>query len=398
MLLFNYHFRYTFYLGGINMGDYFKNRLKTLRTEKNLTQSTLAKELNYSRSTIAQYESGIREPSLNFLIDISNFFNVSSDYLLGRTNIRLSFQDYLSKYTESILLFINPQNGKIVDYSPGALNFYGYTESEFFKKTIFDLNTLPKNKVMGLIKEARNSHKKKFNLQHKLSNNEIKDVKVTTTTLVIGKTKVLGSLIQDITNINHESKICKLNNSLIKLVTNFHSNKFPYKNNFQKNVAKLAHLIGSRLSLYDKTIKNIEKAAMLHDLGEIIFSCTILNKPSELTESEYLIVKQHPQIAYDMLKKVGFDDKVSEIILQHHEMLDGSGYPHGLKDKEILMESKILGAADTVIAMLSKRPYRNAFSFEKVIEEIEKYKDIKYDAKIVDTIINIFSKNEFTLK
>ena len=380
------------------MGDYFKNRLKTLRTEKNLTQSTLAKELNYSRSTIAQYESGIREPSLNFLIDISNFFNVSSDYLLGRTNIRLSFQDYLSKYTDSILLFINPQNGKIVDYSPGALNFYGYTESEFFKKTIFDLNTLPKNKVMGLIKEARNSHKKKFNLQHKLSNNEIKDVKVTTTTLVIGKTKVLGSLIQDITNINHESKICKLNNSLIKLVTNLHSNKFPYKNNFQKNVAKLSHLIGSRLSLYDKTIKNIEKAAMLHDLGEIILSCTILNKPSELTESEYLIVKQHPQIAYDMLKKVGFDDKVSEIILQHHEMLDGSGYPHGLKDKEILMESKILGAADTVIAMLSKRPYRNAFSFEKVIEEIEKYKDIKYDAKIVDTIINIFSENEFTLK
>jgi len=382
------------------MGDYFKNRLKTLRTEKNLTQSTLAKELNYSRSTIAQYESGIREPSLNFLIDISNFFNVSSDYLLGRTNIRLSFQDYLSKYTESILLFINPQNGKIVDYSPGALNFYGYTESEFFKKTIFDLNTLPKNKVMGLIKEARNSHKKKFNLQHKLSNNEIKDVKVTTTTLVIGKTKVLGSLIQDITNINHESKICKLNNSLIKLVTNLHSNKFPYKNNFQKNVAKLSHLIGSRLSLYDKTIKNIEKAAMLHDLGEIILSCTILNKPSELTESEYLIVKQHPQIAYDMLKKVGFDDKVSEIILQHHEMLDGSGYPHGLKDKEILMESKILGAADTVIAMLSKRPYRDAFTIEKMIEEIEQYKNIKYDEKIIDIIIQIFSEseNEFNLK
>src|SRR6056297_224194 len=208
------------------MGDYFKNRLKTLRKEKNLTQNKLAMELNYSRSTIAQYKSGIRDPSLNFLIDISNFFNVSLDYLLGRTNIRLSFQDYLSKYTESILLFINPQNGKIVDYSPGAINFYGYTEAKFLDKTIFDLNTLSKSEIIELMHEANNSHKKTFYFKHRVSNDKIKDVKVTTTTLVIGETKVLGSLIQDITNINQESKINKLNDSLIKFISNLHSSKF----------------------------------------------------------------------------------------------------------------------------------------------------------------------------
>lgn len=380
------------------MEDYFKNRLQTLRKEKNMTQNKLAKELNYSRSTVAQYETGVRVSSINFLIEVSDFFNVSLDYLLGRTDIRLSFQNYLSKYTESILLFINPQNGKIVDYSPGASNFYGYTKEEFFKITIFDVNTLPKNKVMELIKEARNSHKKKFILQHKLSNGEVKDVKVTTTNLTIGDKKVLGSLIQDITNINHKSKTYRLNDSLIKLINKFHSNKFPHKNYFQENVANLSSLIGSKLSLSNKRLNNIKKAAMLHDLGEIILPCTIINKPDKLTDCEYILLKQHPQIAYDMLKEVSFNDKIGEIILQHHERLDGSGYPFGLKDKEILMESKILGTADTVIAMLSKRPYRDAFSFEKVIEEIKKYKDIKYDAKIVDTIINIFSKNEFTLK
>jgi PAS domain S-box-containing protein len=380
------------------MGDYFKNRLKTLRKEKNLTQNKLAMELNYSRSTIAQYESGIRDPSLNFLIDISNFFNVSSDYLLGRTNIRLCFQDYLSEYTESILLFINPQNGKIVDYSPGALNFYGYTEAEFLNKTIFDLNILPKNKTVKSIQEAYNSNKKTFHFKHRLSNGKIKDVKVTTTTLVINETKVIGSLIQDITNINQESKIYKLNDSLIKFISNLHSYKFPHKNHFHENTANLSYLIGNRLSLPNKCLKTLKKSAMLHDLGEINMPSTILNKKTCLSESEYILIKQHPQIAYDILKDVGFDEKINKIILQHHERLDGSGYPNGLKDKEILLESKILGAADTVVAMLSKRPYRDTLSFEKVIEEIEKYKNIKYDDKIIDTIIQIFSRNKFRLK
>ena len=137
---------------------------------------------------------------------------------------------------------------------------------------------------------------------------------------------------------------------------------------------------------------------MLHDLGGMNILCSILNKNTRLSESEYLLIKQHPQLAYDMLKEVGFNEKIKKIILQHHERLDGSGYPYGLKDKEILLEAKILGAADSVVAMLSKRPYRNAFTIEKLIEEIEKYKNIKYDEKIINTIIQIFSKNEFNLK
>ena len=380
------------------MKDYFKNRLKTLRAEKKLTQNELAKKLKYSRSTISQYEGGLRDPSLNFIIDISDFFNVSLDYLLGRTNIRLSFQDYLSKYTESILLFINPQNGRIVDYSPGAINFYGYTEAEFLDKTIFDLNTLSKSEIMELMQEANNSHKKTFYFKHRLSNNKIKDVKVTTTTLVIGKTRVLGSLIQDITNINQESNAFKLNDSLIKFISNLHSSKFPYKKYFQENTANLSYLIGSRLSLANKRLKNLEKSAMLHDLGEINLPCTILHKKNQLSDSEYLLIKQHPQLAYDMLKDVGFNEKINKIILQHHESLDGSGYPQGLKGEEILLEAKILGAADTVVAMLSKRPYRDAFALETVIEELKKYKNIKYDEAIANTIIQIFTKNKFKLK
>jgi len=139
---------------------------------------------------------------------------------------------------------------------------------------------------------------------------------------------------------------------------------------------------------------------MLHDLGEINLPCTILNKNTRLSDSEYLLIKQHPQLAYDMLKEVGFNEKIKKIILQNHERLDGSGYPNGLKDKEILLEAKIIGAADTVVAMLSKRPYRDAFTIEKMIEEIEQYKNIKYDEKIIDIIIQIFSEseNEFNLK
>jgi len=152
--------------------------------------------------------------------------------------------------------------------------------------------------------------------------------------------------------------------------------------------------------LANKSLKTLKKSAMLHDLGEINLPCTILNKNTRLSDSEYLLIKQHPQLAYDMLKEVGFNEKIKKIILQNHERLDGSGYPNGLKDKEILLEAKIIGAADTVVAMLSKRPYRDAFTIEKMIEEIEQYKNIKYDEKIIDIIIQIFSEseNEFNLK
>ena len=122
----------------------------------------------------------------------------------------------------------------------------------------------------------------------------------------------------------------------------------------------------------------------------------ILAKPSRLTELEFDMIKAHPQVAYDILSRIDFPWPVAEIILQHHEWLDGSGYPHGLKGEEILFEARILAVADVVEAMSSHRPYRPAHTLEETLEEIERGKGTLYDSQVVEACLRLFSEGRFS--
>jgi len=122
----------------------------------------------------------------------------------------------------------------------------------------------------------------------------------------------------------------------------------------------------------------------------------ILAKPSRLTELEFDMIKTHPQVAYDILSRIDFPWPVAEIILQHHERLDGSGYPHGLKGEEILFEARILAVADVVEAMSSHRPYRPAHTLEETLEEIERGKGTLYDSQVVEACLRLFSEGRFS--
>ena len=121
----------------------------------------------------------------------------------------------------------------------------------------------------------------------------------------------------------------------------------------------------------------------------------ILSNPGRLTEIEFNLIKEHPKVGYDVLKKIDFIWPVAEIVLQHHERINGSGYPRGLKNNEILIESKIIGVADVVEAMSSHRPYRPALGIDKALEEISKNKGILYDPEVVDICIKIFKEEGF---
>jgi HD-GYP domain-containing protein (c-di-GMP phosphodiesterase class II) len=123
-----------------------------------------------------------------------------------------------------------------------------------------------------------------------------------------------------------------------------------------------------------------------------------LTKPTKLTEQEFSLIKNHPVICYDCIKDIDFSGKVAEIILQHHEKLDGSGYPKGLKDKEILLEAKILCVADVVEAMSSHRPYRPALGIDKALEEISMNKGKLYDPDVVDACVKLFKEDGFKFK
>jgi len=171
--------------------------------------------------------------------------------------------------------------------------------------------------------------------------------------------------------------------------------KDPYTAGHQWRVTKLACAIATEMGFPNDRIEKIYIAGLLYDIGKIAIPAEILNKSRELTEAEYNLIKTHSQIGYDILKNIEFSEPIAQIVLQHHEMIDGSGYPQGLKGEEILLEAKILAVADVVEAMSFHRPYRPALGLDKVLEEISKNKGILYDPKVVDTCLKLFTEKGF---
>ena len=139
-------------------------------------------------------------------------------------------------------------------------------------------------------------------------------------------------------------------------------------------------------------------AAVIHDLGKIQVPAEILSKPTRLSRIEYELIKTHPEAGYTILKDVEFPWPIAQMVYQHHERLDGSGYPRGLKDAEILIGAKILAVADTVEAMASHRPYRAGLGVDKALEEIIKNSSITYDAAVVDACVLLFREKRFAFQ
>jgi putative nucleotidyltransferase with HDIG domain len=166
----------------------------------------------------------------------------------------------------------------------------------------------------------------------------------------------------------------------------------PYTAGHQKRVSLLVEAIGKRLGLKDDVLKGLNVAALIHDIGKISVPSEILSQPGRLSEIEFNFMKEHPQVGYDILKDIEFPWPVADSILQHHERLDGSGYPQGLRGKDIILEARILAVADVSEAMLSHRPYRPALNMEKLQNELKTGRTKRYDAKVVDACLKCFSE------
>ena len=169
----------------------------------------------------------------------------------------------------------------------------------------------------------------------------------------------------------------------------------PYTAGHERRVAVLAAAIAREMGLPEETVHGIALAASIHDLGKIRVPAEILSKPGKLNPIEYELVKVHSQTGYDIIKDVQFTLPIAQMVLQHHERLDGSGYPQGLKDGQILLEAKILAVADVVEAMLSHRPYRPGLGAEAALEEITRQRGVFYDPVVVDSCIALFKDKKF---
>lgn len=169
----------------------------------------------------------------------------------------------------------------------------------------------------------------------------------------------------------------------------------PYTAGHQRRVADLGRAIAGEMGLSEDRLEAVRIAGLLHDLGKISVPAAILSKPGRLSEAEFAIIKSHAQVGYEILREIEFPWPLAEIVHQHHERLDGSGYPQGLAGEEIFLEARIIGVADVVEAMASHRPYRPAVGIDAALEEISKKKDVLYDPEVVDACLRLFRERGF---
>ena len=195
----------------------------------------------------------------------------------------------------------------------------------------------------------------------------------------------------------HEQRLHKNMLQTVGAIASIVEMRDPYTSGHQARVAEIAKEIARQMGLTEEQMQAIHLAGLVHDLGKIRIPAEILSKPSRLNEIEYSLIKMHPQAGYDILKGVDFSWPIAEMVMQHHERMDGSGYPRGLKGEEILQGARILVVADVVEAMSSHRPYRPGLGIDAALSEINRGRGTQYDPQVVDACVALFRERGYVI-
>jgi len=303
------------------------------------------------------------------------------------------------------IYIISPEGFEYVN--PAFEKICGYREKEVLGKDFNFIDLIhPEDRELILErKEARERGKElptMYEFRIITKDRNIRHVEVNTVPLPGNRARVLG-ILRDITQrkiaeeeVNYTMEMLrKAMGGTIQAISRIIEMRDPYTSGHQRRVADLARAIATEMGLPKDKIDGIRMAALIHDIGKISVPAEILSKPGRLNKMEFKMIKSHPKTGYEILKRVEFPWPIAQIILQHHERIDGSGYPSGLQDKEILIEAKIIGVADIIEAMSSHRPYRPALGIDKALEEISKNRGVLYDPKVVDACLKLFMEKGF---
>lgn len=193
-------------------------------------------------------------------------------------------------------------------------------------------------------------------------------------------------------------KLRRVMGGIIQAMTLTIETRDPYTAGHQRRVATLARAIACEMDLPNEQCDGIRIAGIVHDIGKISIAKEILAKPGKLNELDINMIRTHPIVGYNILKTIEFPWPIAQIVLQHQERLDGSGYPAGLEGENIILEARVLAVADVVEAMTFRRPYRIALGIDKALAEIIGNKGILYDPKVVDACMNLFHEKGFSFE
>jgi len=394
-----------------DLNEDLKNYEKLINGEINSYKSDLrVKRKDGSIGWNRIYVSKVTDMNGKFLYSISLVEDITEQKELELKNIFHELRLRAIFEQASVGVTVIDKDGNFIEFNNAFQNMMGYNEDEIRKKNFKDFTyssdlienlKLFEDAVSGKIEkyiiEKRYIRKDGTIFWGKVNSSVIKDKE--------GNILYLINLIEDITDRkNKEIKLKEKDENLEKIfkqtvlaLSKLIEMKEYYTYGHQKRVSELSVLVAKKMQLDEDKINTIKYAGLLHDIGKVEVPIEILNKPSQLTRNELDLVKLHSYYGYEILKTIEFPYPLAEIVYQHHERIDGSGYPRGLKDDEILLETKILSVCDVVEAISSQRIYRDKWSIDMIVNELEQYKSIKYDSKVVDAILEIFKENNYDL-
>jgi PAS domain S-box-containing protein/putative nucleotidyltransferase with HDIG domain len=298
------------------------------------------------------------------------------------------------------------------DCNTKALNMFGCSRDQITRHSPVEFSPTcqpdgkdSKEDLLQKLYAASSGEPQFFEWRHRRYDGTVFDAEVSLNRIALGEETVLQGIVRDITERKQsgeklEQTLETVRNAMgatIRVIAQVVETRDPYTAGHQRRVADLARAIATEMQLPVNMIEGIRMAGVIHDIGKVSVPAEILSKPGRLTFKEFELIKEHPQTGYDILKEVEFPWPIATVVLQHHEKMDGSGYPQGLKADQISLEARIMAVADVLEAIASHRPYRPALGVNVALEEILKGRGTQFDAEVVDTCLHLFREKDFKL-
>jgi PAS domain S-box-containing protein len=326
--------------------------------------------------------------------------------------LRKSEEKYRNIFENSVEgIYQSTPEGQFISVNPAMVRIYGYASPEELMTSITHISEqLYVNPDKKKYKDPLNEYGVVENLETQFYRKDgcIRWGSISTRVVkdATGKVLYYEGIVEDITTrkLAEEElkqtleKLRKTLGGTINAMSLMVEMRDPYTASHQRQVTQLAIAIATEMGLSKDITDSIRMAGVVHDIGKMSIPAEILSKPTKLSYIEYGLIKTHPQSGHDTLKGTELPYPIAEIVHQHHERLDGSGYPQGLKGDNIILEARILAVADVVEAMASHRPYRPALGIDAALNEIEQNKGILYDAEVVEVCLKLFKEKGFKLE
>jgi PAS domain S-box-containing protein len=340
-------------------------------------------------------------PIISSMVDMSDNFACEA-LRVSETRYRRLFET-----AQDGILLLNAETAHIEDVNPFLIKLLNYSYEEFLGKKLWDIGPFQdiKQTIDMFLEVQNNGYARYDDLPLKTSTGETIAVEFISNLYDVLGVNVIQCNIRDISDRKklesvlsyHQEQLKIALMNTVEVATVICELRDPYTVGHEKRVAKIARVIGLELGFDQLRQEGLEIAGALHDIGKVSIPSEILSKPGKISHHEYQLIQAHAEIGYDILHRMTWPWPVAEVALQHHERIDGTGYPHGLKGEEILLESRIMAVADVVEAISSHRPYRPALGINKALAEIELGRGIKYDAVVVDACLSLFREKAFQI-